>query len=355
MALVTFLLPVAFLWTLSRPSPVPEQIIPEPNGYDAIRETASAIAISQFEKIELDWETVSSQKLHAALSDTRSELAELHAVLKLDCSARIDYSSDILPMEDMINFRTLARALAADARLAQIDGRPDDAARIYLDAIQLGYRVRAGGLLIDGLVGIGCSWTGAQQLYRIRESLSSEACHEAIDQIMTMTESAETYGAFHRRDRIWEQNALGWHGHLQMRLFDLTGSTLLFSNEEIRDRFVNEQATMRLLITELGLRAYYLDHQAWPDSLDALSPDYLDRVPADPFDDHGGLLRYKPMEDGYEMYSLGVNRIDDGGERLADDNSFFFKLPTAGDLRLDVQFSQDDEGTSDDRGTKNGQ
>jgi len=49
----------------------------------------------------------------------------------------------------------------------------------------------------------------------------------------------------------------------------------------------------------------------YPESLDALVPDVVAVVPTDPF--AGAPLRYERRGDGYLLYSVGTNGIDDGG------------------------------------------
>ena len=48
-----------------------------------------------------------------------------------------------------------------------------------------------------------------------------------------------------------------------------------------------------------------------PEELSDLTPTFLDAVPTDPFD--GEPLRYRVMENGYIVYSIGDNQRDDGG------------------------------------------
>jgi hypothetical protein len=50
---------------------------------------------------------------------------------------------------------------------------------------------------------------------------------------------------------------------------------------------------------------------ALPPSLDSLVPAYLPSVPQDPFD--GKPLKFRTSADSYVVYSVDVNRIDDGG------------------------------------------
>ncbi len=50
----------------------------------------------------------------------------------------------------------------------------------------------------------------------------------------------------------------------------------------------------------------------WPPALEALVPDFLAKVPADPFG--GEPLRYRRLEDRIVIYSVGEDGQDDGGE-----------------------------------------
>jgi hypothetical protein len=64
-------------------------------------------------------------------------------------------------------------------------------------------------------------------------------------------------------------------------------------------------------------------HGAWPSSLDQLVPEFLDRVPRDPYD--GAALRYAVRDGGPVLWSIGVNRVDDGAPE-ADHVNTGFKL-----------------------------
>lgn len=61
----------------------------------------------------------------------------------------------------------------------------------------------------------------------------------------------------------------------------------------------------------LALRLYRLDHGDYPATLDALAPNYLSKVPLDPFTNKPFV--YKREGKGSVVYSLGPNQRDDGG------------------------------------------
>lgn len=63
--------------------------------------------------------------------------------------------------------------------------------------------------------------------------------------------------------------------------------------------------------TAIAVERYRLAHNIYPDGLQTLVPAYLDEIPKDPFDLHP--LRYFPDSEGYRIYSVGPNGVDNGG------------------------------------------
>jgi hypothetical protein len=62
----------------------------------------------------------------------------------------------------------------------------------------------------------------------------------------------------------------------------------------------------------LAVQRYRLATGKLPDTLADLMPTYLDAVPKDPFD--GKDLKYKKLETGFVVYSIGEDGSDDGGK-----------------------------------------
>ncbi len=74
------------------------------------------------------------------------------------------------------------------------------------------------------------------------------------------------------------------------------------------------RAQMRheLLLIGFALAAYRADHSTFPESLDALCPDYLSVVPTDLYRDQP--MTYRKDGDSYFLYCTGANGIDDKGQ-----------------------------------------
>jgi hypothetical protein len=77
------------------------------------------------------------------------------------------------------------------------------------------------------------------------------------------------------------------------------------------------EAARQVVITAIALKRYQLKHGNYPSNLGALVPELLPAVPLDPVD--GKPLRYRPNQDRtFLLYSVGLNRKDDGGSPALD-------------------------------------
>jgi hypothetical protein len=64
-------------------------------------------------------------------------------------------------------------------------------------------------------------------------------------------------------------------------------------------------------LAALAIAEYQRDHGVWPPNLEALVPTYLPHLPIDQFT--GQPPRYRITVEGPVLYSVGVDRDDDGG------------------------------------------
>jgi hypothetical protein len=76
------------------------------------------------------------------------------------------------------------------------------------------------------------------------------------------------------------------------------------------------EQTQNNLYLAFALAAYRRDHGRYPKELAALAPKYLGKIPKDLFSDQP--LIYRPSEDGYLLYSVGVNGRDEQGQSYGD-------------------------------------
>ncbi|MHC4706804.1 MAG: hypothetical protein ACYS8I_06930, partial [Planctomycetota bacterium] len=70
-------------------------------------------------------------------------------------------------------------------------------------------------------------------------------------------------------------------------------------------------AHLRVTQTAIAIQRYRLTEGRLPQSLENLVPAYMEVVPIDPFD--GQDLKYRTLETGFVVYSIGDDLTDEGG------------------------------------------
>jgi hypothetical protein len=88
------------------------------------------------------------------------------------------------------------------------------------------------------------------------------------------------------------------------------------------------QAAVDMARIACALERYRLAKGSYPEKLDALAPQFIEKIPHDVI--NGQLLQYHRMEDGrFRLYSIGWNGKDDGG--VPDDSRQHFLSKSNGD------------------------
>jgi hypothetical protein len=86
---------------------------------------------------------------------------------------------------------------------------------------------------------------------------------------------------------------------------------LLPATTKVSDASRRHHAALRCQIALLAAERYRRAEGKWPESLDQLRPRFLSEVPLDPFD--GKPVRYKRLDDGVIVYSVGSDGTDNSG------------------------------------------
>jgi hypothetical protein len=235
--------------------------------------------------------------------------------------------------------RWAARALMREAKLAQQQNRHNDAVRIALENVRFGQVIGRDALMVDYLTGRGVEEIGDRSLYQSLPYLNAEQCREAIAALVEVERRREPIDEVLRRDRIWEEHVAGWFHRFCQLLSDVLPQKDSGIESQMHAR---QQAVTRLLILELALRAFRLEHGTPPDRLEQLTPEFLDELPHDPFAPNGKSLRYIRSEEGCVVYSIGANCRDDGGRPFVRDENGWCDPYGDGDLRLDAHFAPDE-------------
>ncbi len=347
LAIVLLVPPTGVYYQLMTPLPIPKPEMPDPNGWDDFDAAGKMVENSKVLGTINNYDTATQAQLSTAVKAMAPVYERLKVGLERQVRCPVDFDGFGLNFDSIQSMRSLARALAGRGRLATIEGRIGDAADSSLVGIRFGYAIRRGGLMVNALVGVACSGIGRRSLYDVHEELSSSQCSRLISELSQLERQAKPVEDFVHRDRIWSQHAFGWHNHLIQILEDMTEEGSLFGTiEAFCNAFWRERAEMRLLRLELAIQAWRVTHDRLPKSLSEVVPKYMDEIPVDPFDPDGGLLRYRRTDDGYVLYSVGQNCIDDGG--VAPDYETGWWDHNTGDLRLDILYAPDPEPAEED-------
>lgn len=82
----------------------------------------------------------------------------------------------------------------------------------------------------------------------------------------------------------------------------------------------NNRCLNELLLLQLALHAYKLEHKTYPARLSDLVPGYIKKLPTDPFTKNN-LYKYALKPNGYLLYSIGPDLKDDGGKAVFQKNT----------------------------------
>jgi ABC-type transport system involved in multi-copper enzyme maturation permease subunit len=71
------------------------------------------------------------------------------------------------------------------------------------------------------------------------------------------------------------------------------------------------EAELHCAVAALAVERYRRKHGSWPQALSDLVPALIPEVPSDPMD--GKPIRYRRTKEGVVIYSIGIDRVDNGG------------------------------------------
>jgi hypothetical protein len=258
------------------PAP-PVKPLPIPNGYDSFVQAAGMLPgrVS-------DFTTMTPQELRTLVAANSNALQLARIGLAQESRVPLQYSQPFMSvhLDDLLGIKRLAQALAAEGRLAQIENRPADAAKSYLDDVRLGTASAQGGVLIDALVGFAMESIGTTLLEQLSTQLDAKSCREIVGTLETLDARRESWKDIVAQEHDWSHRTFPGFTHRVARL--MTSSSTRQAEEKGRQKFNERVRKTRRLMVDLASHAYELDHQQKPTSVADLVPAYLKTIPQDP-------------------------------------------------------------------------
>ncbi|HXC97791.1 MAG TPA: hypothetical protein VN048_00515 [Verrucomicrobiae bacterium] len=258
----------------SMPPPTP---LPNPNGYDDFVKAGQMVKGNA----TLDYGTLNREDL-ASLVVTNAEVLKL-VRLGLTRKSRepVDYSTNysMRLMSDLASFKRLAYLFAAEGRLEELNGHPDDAAESYLDGIRFSQELSRGGLITSMLVCIADEHIETIPLQWLPNSLNAAKCRKVARVLESIDAEEEPIANFVEQERLWRRKMYGLQGQIE-RLINFRAHQK--SMDGVVARVQANQLRRRGMILAFAARAYELEKGKLPQSAADLVPDYLKAVPKDP-------------------------------------------------------------------------
>jgi hypothetical protein len=255
----------------------PIQPLPNPNGYDDLVKAGQMITgnVGNYDKIE-------EAELHTTVVNNSNALQLARSGLQKECRVTLDYSpTSTTQLDQRADMKRLVQALAAEGRLAEMENRPGDAVKSYLDAIHLGNESARGGVFMDQLVGTAIKAIGTSHLQKLVDKLNLKSCRETAAALETLDAQRQTWNEVMQQENAWSRRTFT---SLSYRIRRPLLSKMNREAFQTGERRFNKQVTQtRQLLIDLAARAYELDKGHRPANLADLVPDYLKAVPQDPF------------------------------------------------------------------------
>lgn len=187
---------VACVW-LAVPS-VPPVVLPNPNGYEKFVASTRKVVGTPDDVTSSDSDT-----LKQFLIANAAVLNESLDALQLECVVPVEYTAAYQQRlaDDAGPLKNVARLLWADARLAELEGRLDEAALKYAEVIRFSQNSSNGGLLLHLQSGIAYERLGWEALLRLAPSLSTEQKAALRTQLASMNPSSRKVEDYMAREK----------------------------------------------------------------------------------------------------------------------------------------------------------
>lgn len=318
--------PVAFYAWLIQPQFI---TLPEPlaeNGMDDLMRAGEMVASPA-----VDVSALSGEALQDYLQHNQAALELASAGLARPC--QIDLATHGLgftqaEFDRTSNLRQLGRVLAASGRNHLESGDLDGAVDDYFQVVQLGDATMHGGVMLHEMMGAAIQGAGFQGLRELTPQLDAAACQELERRLLKLDAEEEAFDDIALREWRSFQKRTPWAARWTLMQVPQLWEQ---SRQAAEWAYLRSQAWRQLLRTHLALRRFWLAERKYPETLDELNPAFLPAAPLDPFS--GRSLVYRPTPEGYRLYSVGQDGVDDGGKPIAPGSG---ANPAQGDLMLDV-------------------
>jgi hypothetical protein len=305
------LFPLYLFYRLLTPAAVPDLSAPRPNGYDELLAVGKELHDLKYGGTSAI-ASLSNTQSQQVITDNASSLAAVRVALQRDCRFPLvdNYTPKWMPDSDRSSLYKISDLLFTQCQFATRVGTLSDQLAANIDVLRFYFHELQGGGIHDDIRFVRYHEQAIDDLWQIKAQLTSEQRVELLELLQHFDANWPTWRELVDRQEIIDENS-GWERHLHSMLEKWSGGSSM--NQYDADLYQSRLIQIRLLILDLAIRQFQAQHGRPPSTLAELVPEQISRVPTDPFT-NGAPLRYRVAADDYELYSVGRNGIDDGGE-----------------------------------------
>jgi hypothetical protein len=271
-----------FAWILFKSNPPGKaKVLPSPNGYDNFVKAGSLFneVITNFY-----YSTVTNKSdLLLFITNNASALAEMREGLKHESLIPWDLDTNYIHNEitNLMAFKRLALTMAKEGELAEMEGRTNEAAKIYLETMEFANKSLHGGTMIDRLVAIACEYYGRRGMERIAWTLPAQESRKAASKIEELDGKWEPVQTTRQIEHEWlRRNATlrDWiHEMIERRTFNPEKMVIDSFKKKVNESDLQRRQLMLLLTSH----AFELEKGRSPRTVTELVPGYLKAAPHD--------------------------------------------------------------------------
>lgn len=276
---VVVLAALAGLYVFWPAPPLLREPLPSPNGYDDFVRAGKLLGSTT-----LDYSKLSRDELKACISTNHEALRLVRLGLTRECRKPLEYSKEYLQQHwgERSDIARLAQLISAEGRLAELEARYGDAARIHLDNLRLGELSARGGMILEKIVGVAIERIGMFGIERVADHLSNTEAKESLSRLKALDERSQSTAEFIERDRLFTRRAYRLVDRVRLMIEYRTPFLSEGTEANLTEKIHQTDLLRRQLIVHLAARIYELEHGKPATRAEDLAPSILQAIPTDP-------------------------------------------------------------------------
>jgi|GEM_PF-947218 len=259
--------------------------LPYPNGYDYFVKAGGALTGIWTNRM---LSTVPLPDLQAYVAANQASLELAHEGLKHRslshfqptyhaASKAYHFGDSLMPL------KRLGILMSGEARLAEMENKPEAALDGYLATMRFGQEASRGGMMIERLeVGINMEQRGLAELRRLLVSLEEAQVRRSLTSLQELDTSQDSPAINIQSEAEWVRQAFPVWRHLMFELHPTWRSTFRKEQQSFANRVDALQAERRRAVVEAAARLFELEKGRRPTGYADLVPAYLKAIPLDP-------------------------------------------------------------------------